>query len=97
MKKLICFALASAGALLVLTAQDARIIVDRKEGVAATALQLSNVVGAALGTGFGGAMVALAVGLARPQAFGVAASLVAMAVGVAMLAAQNRRPSTTTR
>src|ERR1700704_1294482 len=33
MKKLICFALASAGTLFVLTAQDARIIVDRKEGV----------------------------------------------------------------
>jgi MFS family permease len=51
-----------------------------KEGIAATALQLSNVVGSALGTGFGGGMVALAVGLARPQAFGVAATLVAMAV-----------------
>src|SRR6266700_3447952 len=33
MKKLICFALASAGALLVLTAQDARIIIDRTQGV----------------------------------------------------------------
>ncbi len=32
MKKLICFALASAGALLVLTAQDARIVVDRTQG-----------------------------------------------------------------
>src|SRR5216683_220566 len=33
MKKLICFALASAGALFVLTAQDARIVVDRTQGV----------------------------------------------------------------
>jgi TolB protein len=33
MKKLICFALASAGALFVLTAQDARIVVDRSQGV----------------------------------------------------------------
>jgi TolB protein len=32
MKKLICFALASAGALFVLAAQDARIIVDRTQG-----------------------------------------------------------------
>jgi MFS family permease len=45
-----------------------------REGVAATALQLVNVLGIAAGTGAGGVLVAAAVSLHRPESYGVAAA-----------------------
>ncbi len=59
------------------------------EGTAAAALQFANVLGAALGTGVGGAALALAAAAGQPQATGIAlidATMIA-AVGLALAAA----------